>query len=72
MLASVYPINIGSSLPKHKHLLGVPLRYLNIHFITFQCSLSGLDKNRLTNPTAWAISGLVQIMAYIRLPTTKE
>ncbi|CAL0310902.1 unnamed protein product [Lupinus luteus] len=72
MLASVYPINIGSSLPKHKYILVVPLRYLNIHFTAFQCSLPGLDKNQLTTPTAWAISGLVQIMTYIRIPTTKE
>ncbi|KAE9598096.1 hypothetical protein Lalb_Chr15g0076901 [Lupinus albus] len=72
MSALVYPTNIGSSLPKHKHLLVVPLRYLNIHFTAFQCSLPGLDKNRLTTPTAWAISGLVQIMAYIRLHTTEE
>ena len=72
MSASAYPTNTGSSLPKHKHLLVVPLKYLNIHFTVFQCSSSGLDKNRLTTPTAWAIFGLVQIMVYIRLPTTKE
>ncbi|CAL0327707.1 unnamed protein product [Lupinus luteus] len=72
MSAFMYPINIGSSLPKHKHLLVVPLRYLNIHFSAFQCSIPGLDKNRLTTPTAWAISGPVQIMAYIRLPTTQK
>jgi len=67
MSASVYLTNIGSSLPKHKHLLVLSLKYLNIHFIAFQCSSQGLDKNRLTTPIVWAISRLVQIMAYIRL-----
>ncbi|CAL0323475.1 unnamed protein product [Lupinus luteus] len=72
MSAFVYPINIGSSLPQHKHLLVVPLVYLNIHLTAFQCPLPGLDKNLLTTPTAWVISDLIQIMTYIRLPTIEE
>ena len=57
--ALVYPSNIGLLLPKHKLKLEVPLRYLSIHFTADQCSLPGLERNRLTTPTAWAISGLV-------------
>ncbi|XP_065022132.1 patatin-like protein 3 [Musa acuminata AAA Group] len=52
MSASVYPSNTGSSLPKHKHNLEVPLRYLNIHFTAAQCSFPGFERNRLTTPTA--------------------
>ena len=44
--------------------------YLRILLVSFKCSLPGSAINRLTNPTTCAIFGLVQIMAYIRLPTT--
>jgi len=72
MSASVYPMNIGFSLPKPKHLLVVPLKYLNIHYTAFQYSSLGLDKNQLTTPSTLAISRLLQITTYIRLPTTEE
>ena len=55
---SVYTCNTCLSLPKHKHVLEVPLRYLRIHFTIVQCSLPGLERNWLTTPTGWVISGL--------------
>ncbi|KAL2339206.1 hypothetical protein Fmac_013652 [Flemingia macrophylla] len=66
---STYPLTINSDPPKHNTTSEVSLMYLRILFTTFQCSLPGFAINRLTVPTACAISGLVQIIAYIRLPT---
>ncbi|KAL9388103.1 hypothetical protein Peur_018867 [Populus x canadensis] len=43
--------------------------YLKILLIVFQCSLPGFAMYRLTAPTACAMSGLVHIMANIKLPT---
>ncbi|BAT96990.1 hypothetical protein VIGAN_09032700 [Vigna angularis var. angularis] len=43
--------------------------YLRTLLTAFQCSSPGFAINLLTAPTACAMSGLVQIMAYIRLPT---
>ena len=59
------------SPPKYKYALEVPLRYLRIHFPIVQCSLPRLERNRLITLTAWAISGLVQTVAYIKLPTAE-
>ena len=41
--------------------------YLRILFIVFQCSLPGFAMYQLTALTACAISGLVQIIANIKL-----
>ncbi|KAK9698734.1 hypothetical protein RND81_08G127500 [Saponaria officinalis] len=47
----------------------VPLRYRKIIFTTCQCSLPRSHINRLTTLTDCARSGLVQTIAYIKLPT---
>ncbi|KAK9086482.1 hypothetical protein Syun_028876 [Stephania yunnanensis] len=43
--------------------------YRRILFTAFQCSLRGFAMYRLTTPTACAMSGRVQIIANIKLPT---
>ena len=43
--------------------------YLRILFTAFQCSPLGFAIYLLTAPTACAMSGLVQTMANIKLPT---
>ena len=48
----------------------IPLRYLNIRFITFQCSLLGLPTHLLTTLTAFTRPDLVHIVTYMRLLTT--
>ena len=67
--ASVYPHNRGLSSLKRKQILEVPLRYLRIHLTACQCSLPRLERNLVTTPTAWAISGLVHTIVYIKLLT---
>ncbi|KAM1098513.1 hypothetical protein ACFX19_016015 [Malus domestica] len=49
---SVNPSKIGLELPKHKHILEVPFKYLRIHLTTSQWFFPGLEKNLLTTPTA--------------------
>jgi hypothetical protein len=44
--------------------------YLKIILIVFQCSLPGFAMYRLTALTVCAMSGLVHIMANIKLSTT--
>lgn len=63
---------MGFPLPKHNHFLDVPLRYHNINFTVGQCSFPGFIKNKLMPPTAYAILGMVHMMAYMRLPTMDE
>ena len=70
--ASTYPCRIVSEPPKHNRWEVVPLKYLKIHYIAFQCSLPGLFIYLLITPIACAISGLVHTMAYIKLPTVDE
>ncbi|KAE8731991.1 Pectinesterase 1 [Hibiscus syriacus] len=48
----------------------VPLMYLKILFTVLQCSLPGFTMYRLTTPITCAMSGLVHIIANIKLPTT--
>src|ERR1700733_12907034 len=48
----------------------MPCKYLKTRFTATQCSFPGLDINLLNTPTACAMSGLVQTIAYIKLPTT--
>jgi len=67
--ASENPCKVRLLLLKDKYIFEVPFKYLNIHFTPSQCSFPGLDRNLLTTPTACAISGLVQIIAYIKLPS---
>ena len=55
--------------PKHKVAFVVPLMYPRILLTILQCSLPGFAMNWLTVPTACAMSGLVQIIANIKLPT---
>ena len=43
--------------------------YLKILLIVFQCFLPGFAMYRLAAPTAYAMFGLVYIMANIKLPT---
>jgi hypothetical protein len=69
---STYPYRKVSKPPKHNACVVVPLKYLRIHFTTSQCSLPRLFIYLLTTPTACAISGLVQTIAYIKLPTGDE
>ena len=45
----------------------VPHKYLKILFIVIQCSFLGFYIYLLKNPTAWAMSGLVHTIAYIKL-----
>ena len=49
----------------------VPFKYRSIYLTVFQCSLPGLLMNRITTPTAYPISGQVQTIAYIKLPTAE-
>ena len=70
--ASVYTSNTGFSPPKHKYALEVPLRYLRIYFTVIQCSLLGLERNRLTTLIACAISGFVQTMVKYKCATQEE
>jgi len=43
--------------------------YLKILFVVFQCSQPGFAMYRLAAPIACTMSGLVHIMANIKLPT---
>ena len=65
---SVYPQTWSSPLPKTNIISLVLLKYLRIHFTEVQCSSSGFDWYLLVTLTAWAISGRVHSMAYMRLP----
>ena len=47
----------------------MPLRYRSTHFTADQCSFLGLAIYLLTTPTACEISGHVQTIAYIKVPT---
>jgi hypothetical protein len=69
---STYPYRKLSEPPKHHALVVVPLKYLRIHFTVSQCSLPGLFIYLLTTPTPCAIYGLVQTIAYIKLPIVDE
>nr|GEW23329.1 zinc finger, CCHC-type [Tanacetum cinerariifolium] len=67
---STYPLTIKSQSSKHNATSEVPLMHLRILFTAFQCSRLGFAMYRLTTPTVCAImSGLVQIIANIKLPT---
>ena len=71
MSESLKPLSIGFSTPYLRHTLEVPFKYQSIYFTAVQCSLPGLLMYRLTVSTANAMSGLVQTIAYIKLPTTE-
>ena len=54
----------------HNLYLAVPHKYLKTLFTTLQCSFPGFDIYLLKNTTPCAIFGLLQTIAYIKLPTT--
>ncbi|KAJ0939367.1 hypothetical protein HanRHA438_Chr02g0060331 [Helianthus annuus] len=60
---------MGFPFPNVIPNLEEPRRYLRIHLTASQCFLPGFDRNRLSTPIAWAISGLIHTIAYIKLPT---
>ena len=49
---SVYPSRNGFDPPKLRHTFDVPIRYLKIHFTTYQCILPRFARNLLMAPTA--------------------
>ena len=70
MSESVKPSSIGFPNPYLRQTFEVPFKYLSIHFIATQCSRPGLLIYQLTALIANAMSDLVQIIAYIKVPTT--
>lgn len=60
------------TFPYTKPTFVVSLKYWRIHFTACQCSLPRLVMHSLTTLTAREISGWVQTIAYIMLPTTLE
>ena len=67
MFESVKPSNKGLPELNQRHTLDVPLRYRCIHLMTTQCSLPGFLMKRSTTPITYAMSGLLDTIAYIRL-----
>ena len=67
---STYPSRESFEPPKLNAWFMVPLKYLRIHFTAIQCSFPELFIYLLINPTTCAISGLVQTISHIKLPTT--
>ena len=68
MSESVNPSSMGFPTPYLRHTPEVPFKYLSIDLTVAQCSHPRLLMYRLTIPTTNAMFGLVQAIAYIKLP----
>ena len=65
---SIQPLMMNTDYPKHNATFEVLLMYLSIFLTIFQCFLPRFSMNRLIAPTAYAMFGLAQIIANIKLP----
>ena len=66
---SIKPSNMELPESNQRHMVEMPFRHRTIHLIVAQCSLPELLMYRLTTPTTYPMSDLVQTIIYIRLLT---